>query len=104
MPVERRPFKRPQEHKALAGELALELKKAAETGPPDAPVIIEEGVRPGHLLHVTVLWDKWKDLDPEDRGRVIMDAYQEARGEKEALNIVVAMGLTHEEAERLGVG
>jgi hypothetical protein len=37
------------------------------------------------------------------RSRIILDAYNEAKGEQEALKVTAAMGLTREEATRLGI-
>lgn len=102
MPVIRKPL--PPVSKAyarLVRALTAELRRGATTGSPSAPEIIEEEQR-GNNLHVTVLWDAWASVPHEDRGRAIMDAYQQIRPD-DLLRISVAMGLTHAEAERLGV-
>ncbi len=38
------------------------------------------------------------------RSRMILDAFKEVRGEREALNVTVSMGLTPPEAQRMGIG
>jgi hypothetical protein len=67
-----------------------------------APNIIEEQT-PRGPIHVTVIWDEWRDLAAEQRGRIILDAYREALGEEKARTISIAMGLTPAEAMRLGI-
>jgi len=62
----------------LVATLAKELQRNQPTGPPTAPQIIEEEQR-GSFLHVTVIWDAWNDVEREDRGRLIMDAYEKQR-------------------------
>jgi len=89
------------QHLSLVAGLAAELLRAAPAGPEGAPQIIEEEQRGGYF-HVTVLWDAWKDVDHEERGRIIMDAYEQQRP-TDVANITVALGLTHEDARRLGV-
>ena len=88
-------------HSGLVRKLVAELRRNATTGLPTAPVVREDEQR-GNYLHVTVIWDAWRRLGPEERGRMIMDAYERARPD-DVLRITVAMGLTHAEAERLGV-
>ena len=67
-----------------------------------APVIIEEQT-PRGPIHVTVIWDGWRDIAAEQRGRVILDAYRQVQGEETARAISIAMGLTPAEAMRLGI-
>ena len=89
------------QYRALVAELAQELQRDQPTGPADAPQIVEEEQR-GGFLHVAVIWDNWQDVERADRGKIIMDAYQQQRSDVVA-KITVALGLTHAEAERLGV-
>lgn len=103
MPVIRKE-KHPEfpQHNGLVARLVAELQRNQPAGgPPDAPIIVED-VERSNFMHVTVLWDEWKDVDPEERGCVIMDAYERQRPE-DVINITVALGLTHAEAERLGI-
>jgi hypothetical protein len=50
---------------------------------------------------VVVIWDAWAGLSPADRSGVIIDAYAAAKRQRD-MNITVAMGLTAEEALRMG--
>jgi len=100
MPVIKKP-RTPESprHLELVTALVRELNRDQPTGP--GPKIVEEEQR-GNYLHIKVIWDEWKDLDYESRGRVIMDAYEQARP-NEVTRITVALALTHAEAERLGI-
>jgi hypothetical protein len=53
-------------------------------------------------VHVTVIWDRWKNLSHQERAEIILDAYEAWRGQGSAEAISVAMGLTTAEADRLG--
>lgn len=81
----------------LVARLEDELAGRSTTG----PQIVEEE-QFGNRIHVTVVWDAWKDLPPEERGRAIMDAYEHVRPD-DVLRITIALGLTPSEAGRLGV-
>ena len=70
------------------------------------PVIIENSdvLRPQQTpTRLYVIWEAWRDLTPRRRSEMIMDAYVAVRGRADALNVTLAMGLTREEAERLGI-
>ncbi len=54
-------------------------------------------------MHVTVIWDAWGNVPREGRGHIIFDAYREVGGEEEVRSISIALGLTHTEADRLGI-
>lgn len=98
MPIETRQLKPdPPGYAALVTKLERELDGRSKTG----PRIIEEE-QFGNRLHVTVIWDDWKALPPEERGRAIMDAYDHVR-HADVLRITIALGLTPAEAERLGI-
>ena len=104
MPVERVPayaLRSSDVPSDLVARLASEIKGSASFEV-DAPYVREEAT-PFGTMQVTVMWDKWRDLSHEDRGKVITQAYLEASGPTEALKITVALGLTHEEARKLGV-
>jgi hypothetical protein len=103
MPVIRKPASGPNKHELLVDALKRELQRNRKSGPRSAPIVVEEEVRGSRNLHVTVIWDRWEGIAPEDRGQVILDAYSEGRGADEMLRVSVALGLTHEEAKRLGV-
>jgi hypothetical protein len=83
----------------LREKLKAELESPQATGEPD--IIVE---RPNaSTTHLFVVWSAWEPLEQVVRSRIILDAYSEARGEGEALKVTVAMGLTPEEASRLGL-
>ncbi|MCX7045207.1 MAG: hypothetical protein NTX50_06970 [Candidatus Sumerlaeota bacterium] len=87
------------EEAALLAELKAELENPKESGEPD--IIIE---RPSPFTtHLFVIWSKWKDLEQSIRSRIVMDAFEEVRGEEEMQKVTAAMGLTAEEADRLGI-
>ena len=103
MPVQRI---KPEESKLnpkLVQSLARELQRNQPKGPPNAPRIIEESFRYGDFKQVTVIWDAWKDIAPEDRGRIIVQAYEKVEGREGVMKITLALGLTHQEAQRLGL-
>ena len=99
MPVERRSESKPEPHPELVGALAKELSKPTKKG----PLVIEEKVRGLNRIYVTVVWNLWQDVHPEDRAAVILDAYQAARGDLEMLKISLAVGATPEEAKKMGL-
>jgi len=91
------------EYPDLVAALVEELRLERPDGPEDAPFILEEKVRHHDLSYVKVFWDRWEGIAAEDRGRVILDAVCQVRGEPAILKITAALGLTHAEARRLGV-
>jgi hypothetical protein len=85
--------------KTLRAELVDELTNPKQSGEPD--IVIE---RPNpSTSHLFVIWSKWSELEQIVRSRIILDAYEEAVGDQEALKVTVAMGLTPSEAKALGV-
>lgn|SRR5579884_1348017 len=103
MPVRRIPSQEEDTDPDLVHSLVEELNLNQESGPEDAPLIVEEEIPYSNRIQVTVIWDRWKNIAPETRGRIIMDAYQQARGADQTLAISLALGLTKSEARRLGV-
>ena len=69
----------------------------------DAPYIIEEQIRRSNRIHVTVIWDRWAEVGPEERSRIILEAYGNVHGPNAFLNLTSALGLTHADAKKLGV-
>jgi hypothetical protein len=67
------------------------------------PLILEELVPSTKSRHVRVIWDRWKELDDEERSAVIIDAYTEAEGAVAAAEITIAEGVTPHEALALGL-
>lgn len=80
--------------------LASEFRAPREE--PAEPVIVMED-RPHGRRNIYVIWSEWAEIDMADRSEVIMDAYEDAFGLDECLNIAVATGLTASEAERFGI-
>lgn len=99
MPIERRSESIPEPHPELVDALSKELKHPTEKG----PLGIEEKARGLNRMYVTVVWSLWKDVHPEDRTAVILDAYQAARGDLEMLKISFALGATPAEAKKMGL-
>jgi hypothetical protein len=67
------------------------------------PIIIEE--KPPEALgriRLYVIWAKWKDIPQVERARIIRDAYKETQLFN-VDNVFSAVGLTADEAERLGI-
>ena len=69
------------------------------------PLIVLEGAK-GQPQHVYVIWDQWQGLDQRQRSEIIMDVVEHLSG-RHALRdlslVTVAMGLTTEEAKRMGI-
>ena len=79
--------------------LVAELNAPHEGGEPD--IIIQ---CPNPLTtHLFVIWTSFDGLEQVVRSRIILDAFQAARGEQEVRKVTVAMGLTPEEAQRAGL-
>jgi len=83
----------------LKNELLDELRTPKTTGEPD---VIIQGAAPAGV-HLFVVWSKWAGLEQVVRSRIILDAYEEWRGEQEALRVTVSMGLLPEEAKIMGI-
>jgi hypothetical protein len=99
MPVtKRRPNQESSQHQKFVEGLRAELRQETLHG----PSIYEDEQRDGYK-HITVIWDAWEDIAPEERGRIIMDAYEKEWPKEELLKITVALGLTQQEASRLGI-
>ena len=90
----------------LPSEAALQDKLKAELEHPRAkgePVIVIERPNIG-TTHLYVIWSKWGNMDQMVRSRIILDAFEETKGQTEAVKVTVSMGLTPVEAKRLGIG
>jgi len=69
------------------------------------PVIVLEGGKE-QPQHIYVIWDQWQGLDQTQRSEIIMDVVEHLSGPHALADIslvTVAMGLTTEEAKRLGI-
>ncbi|MFI5378995.1 MAG: hypothetical protein ACHRHE_06850 [Tepidisphaerales bacterium] len=80
----------------LVSQLAARISGALTL---EEPYILQDRVPQTASCHVVVIWDEWADMDRTERGRIIVDAFQDA-GVKDAVR--VAMGLTQQEALRTG--
>ena len=83
----------------LADRLAEELRAGRESGQP----LIYERAFPTGKLRVSVLWDDWDRLPPEDRTEVILRAYEQAEGPAARGRVALASGLTFPEAHAAGM-
>ncbi|GIK15400.1 MAG: hypothetical protein BroJett003_03640 [Planctomycetota bacterium] len=88
-------------HPELVNILAEELRKEGVSSTPEIPTIYEEELPYGAGLHVKVIWSRWGKVPLEERGAIILDAYEQAGMGQERKRILVAMGLTPDEAQRL---
>ena len=103
MPYNFTPTAEPDFDPAYVDAIAQELRLMRPDGDPDAPLIIEEQIRLTDRIHVTVIWDLWGKVAPEDRSRIILDAYERVRGASAILTLSAALGLTHADTKKLGV-
>ena len=67
------------------------------------PVIVMEAERQQAPTHLYVIWSEWADLSMRDRSKLILNAYERVQGRNFALNVIVALGLTPEEAKKQGI-
>jgi hypothetical protein len=67
------------------------------------PLIIEEVDNPDGAAHIYVVWDAWQSLSNIERSEVIVEAFEQRYGRDRAMELVIAMGLTPVEAERMGI-
>jgi len=100
MPVRELTSKHPPEHAELVKELVREWKSPSQS---PEPVILFERDSKKKVVHVYVVWDKWRDTDRVARSEIIMDAAEQTLPADEVLNITIAMGLTPDEAHRFGI-
>ncbi len=83
----------------LASSLADALQQPRQSR--DGPLTTENQIAETKSVHVAVIWDRWDDLTPEERSKVIRDAYAKAKRLR-GFAITAAVGVTSEEALRLG--
>lgn len=67
------------------------------------PVIVLEAQGQQTPTHLYVIWSEWGQLTQLERSEIALEAYSEAEGVSSARNIRVALGLTPEEAARMGI-
>jgi len=93
---------RPESADELTRLLHNEWTKPKKSG---QPLIIVEGNK-REALHIYVIWDKWGELNQTERSEIIMDVVDNLPGaDRLAADspVTVAMGLTTEEAKRMGI-
>ena len=69
------------------------------------PLIIIEG-KQKEPVHIYVIWNRWGQLNQAERSEIIMDVVDNLAGEDRLSAdspVTVAMGLTAEEAKRMGI-
>lgn len=103
MPVARLINQTPDAAEALRDRLEQEWRAPD----PEArqPVLIEETVDPANRAQrrLIVIWDDWAYLSQLQRSEIIMDAYENTHPIEQVMQVTVAMGLTAQEAERMGL-
>lgn len=67
------------------------------------PIIIEEREGRDGPPDLYVIWHEWKDVSRAERSKIILNAYEQRYGREASLEIMVATGLTAEEADRIGI-
>jgi len=67
------------------------------------PIIILESQGQQTPTHLYVVWGEWGQLTQLERSEIVLDAYREAKGASYASQLRVALGLTREEAARMGI-
>lgn len=67
------------------------------------PHIIEGTIRNTDRLEVFVVWSGWSGVPEEHRTAAILDAYKRAPGPSKAQRVVIALGVTPDEARELGI-
>jgi hypothetical protein len=67
------------------------------------PLIILESQGQQAPTHLYVIWKEWGQLTQLERSEIVLEAYREAKGSNLASSLRVALGLTSEEAERMGI-
>jgi hypothetical protein len=88
-----------QRTQALVKDLTNVLQQPGLS--PGEPLVVENQIAQTKSIHAIVIWDRWGDLLPAKRSAVILDAYMKAKRQR-GFTITVAVGLTSEEALRMG--
>lgn len=85
----------------LTAKLIREWEAPGEVG---EPLIIQEAAALNEPpRHIYVVWSAWEQLSPLERSRIIMNAAEAIGSIDYSLHVTVAMGLTPQEAERIGI-
>jgi hypothetical protein len=79
----------------------LSRRFAQSDDSPELPLVIVNRVPQTKTVHVVVVWDRWRDLTPQQRDRVIVDSFAAGHpGQDEPVSF--PMGLTPGEALHQG--
>ena len=97
------------QHTDLKLRLVEEWKNPQEVA--GHPIIVEEPSMTGWLpqgtssqtVRLYVIWDEWLGIDQLERSGIILDAYAVTHGSDSEANVTLALGLTQDEAARLGI-
>ena len=102
MPRNRTKAKPAHNHPELVEELAKEMEEKGVSPTPAVPTVYEVEQKYTNTLHVTVVWSKWEQVPVEERGAIILDAYEKAGLKEDMRRIAIALGVTPDEAKKLG--
>jgi hypothetical protein len=69
----------------------------------DLPVVHKEESSFAGMFRYYVFWNAWAGLPQRERSRLIMENVRAHEGEETARLVTIAMGLTHNEVEGLGI-
>jgi hypothetical protein len=86
----------------MFGQRLIEEIRSPQPGTAE-PIIILESQGQQVPTHLYVIWGEWGQLTQLERSEIVLEAYREAKGVASAANLRVALGLTSEEAERMGI-
>ena len=103
MAYKRLPAPPAHNHPELVSELARRLAKPDDQRGPGIPDILEQELAYGQKLQVHVIWDRWEGIGADERGPIILDAYERARGLPAMLQVTSALGFTPAEADKLNI-
>ena len=86
----------------MIGQRLVEEIKSPQPGTAE-PIIILENQGQQTPTHLYVIWNEWGQLTQLERSEIVLEAYREAKGTGSASQLRVALGLTQEEAGRMGI-
>ena len=67
------------------------------------PIIVMESQGQQVPNHLYIIWSEWGELTQLERSEIALEAYGQAKGRGVASNLRVALGLTPDEAKRMGI-
>lgn len=103
MPVIRKSPPPSPDETRLRAELLAEMHRNSPNGSPGAPTVEVRALPGSKNVHVTVLWDAWDGLPLPKRGEIVLGAYEDAFGTNEMLKVMLALGITSQEASRMNL-